>query len=136
MRFFGPYRPEELRGLMARIDWVIVPSTWWENSPLVIQEAFKFRRPVICSDIGGMAEKVTPGVNGLHFRAGNALDLADRIEEAVETPGLWDQLRSQIEPPATIAETVDRLLATYDAADSSTGLAGGRTGADPNHRVA
>ena len=58
----------------------------------MIQEAFKYGRPVICSDIGGMAEKVTPGVNGLHFRAGNALDLADRIEEAVESPGLWERL--------------------------------------------
>ena len=135
VRFFGPYRPEELHGLMARIDWVIVPSTWWENSPLVIQEAFKFRRPVICSDIGGMAEKVTPGVNGLHFRAGNALDLADRIEEAVETPGLWEQLRSQIEPPATIAETVDRLLATYEGAGSSAGSAEGPSGPDPSQRV-
>ena len=46
----------------------VVPSLWWENSPLVIQEAFHFGRPVICSDIGGMAEKVTDGVNGLHFR--------------------------------------------------------------------
>ena len=102
----------------------MVPSTWWENSPLVIQEAFKFRRPVICSDIGGMAEKVTDGVNGLHFRAGNALDLADRIEEAVESPGLWDQLRSEIEPPATIAETVDRLLATYERCGPIHGASG------------
>ena len=35
----------------------------------MIQEAFHFGRPVICSDIGGMAEKVTHGVDGLHFRA-------------------------------------------------------------------
>ena len=27
---------------MAEVDWVIVPSIWWENSPLVIQEAFHF----------------------------------------------------------------------------------------------
>ena len=31
-------------------------------------EAFQYGRPVICSDIGGMSEKVTDGVNGLHFR--------------------------------------------------------------------
>ena len=33
-------------------------------------------RPVICSDIGGMAEKVTDGVDGLHFRGGDPEDLA------------------------------------------------------------
>ena len=47
------------RSLMADLHWVLVPSIWWENSPLVIQEAFFHGRPVICSDVGGMAEKVT-----------------------------------------------------------------------------
>ena len=63
---------------MARIDWVVVPSIWWENGPLVILEAFQHGRPVICSDIGGMSEKVTDGVNGLHFRRGDPRDLARR----------------------------------------------------------
>ena len=57
-RFAGPYRRGDVPRLMAEIDWVVVPSRWWENSPLVIQEAFMHGRPVICSDIGGMAEKV------------------------------------------------------------------------------
>ena len=58
----------DLGKLMARIDWVVVPSIWWETGPLVVMEAFQHGRPVICSDIGGMSEKVTDGVNGLHFR--------------------------------------------------------------------
>src|SRR5918999_217024 len=62
----GSYDHADLPGLMASVDWVVVPSIWWENSPLVIQEAFQHRRPVICSGIGGMAEKGTHGVNGLH----------------------------------------------------------------------
>ena len=81
---------------MAEIDWVVVPSRWWENSPLVIQEAFLHGRPVICSDIGGMAEKVTDGVNGLHFRAGDARGLARVIEKAVNTEGLWESLRAGV----------------------------------------
>lgn len=113
VRFAGPYRPDQLRELMAQIDWVVVPSTWWENSPLVIQEAFKFGRPVICSDIGGMAEKVVDGVNGLHFRARNPLDLAQRLEEAAETPKLWERLHEGITAPPTIGEAVDELRLLY-----------------------
>jgi glycosyltransferase involved in cell wall biosynthesis len=75
---------------------VVVPSRWWENSPLVIQEAFLHQRPVICSDIGGMAEKVDDGVDGLHFRAGDARSLARVLERAVTTPALWDSLRAGI----------------------------------------
>ncbi|TOE31852.1 hypothetical protein CGJ44_25955, partial [Vibrio parahaemolyticus] len=58
--------------LLKDVDWVIVPSTWWENSPMVIQEAFNHGRPLIVSDIGGMAEKVAHDVNGLHFRTGKS----------------------------------------------------------------
>jgi len=92
----GRYRQSELGRLMADVDWVIVPSIWWENSPLVIQEAFIHGRPVICSDIGGMAEKVEDGANGLHFRAGDARSLADTIRRASSTPGLWERLASGI----------------------------------------
>ena len=90
----GKYDHDDLPRLMAEVDWVVVPSRWWENSPLVIQEAFLHGRPVICSDIGGMAEKVADGVNGLHFRVGDAHSLARVLETAVGTSGLWDSLRT------------------------------------------
>ncbi len=61
-----PYRPAEIPKLMRNIDWVVVPSTWYENSPLVIQEAFMHKRPVICSDIGGN------GREGCGWRHGTA----------------------------------------------------------------
>ena len=64
----APTSARDLAQLMAGIDWVVVPSIWWETGPIVVMEAFQYGRPVICSDIGGMAEKVTDGVNGLHFR--------------------------------------------------------------------
>jgi glycosyltransferase involved in cell wall biosynthesis len=92
----GKYAHDDLPRLMAEVDWVVVPSRWWENSPLVIQEAFLHRRPVICSDIGGMAEKVDDGVNGLHFRAGDPRSLARALERATTTPALWESLHAGI----------------------------------------
>jgi glycosyltransferase involved in cell wall biosynthesis len=113
VQIYGRYEHADLSALMRNIDWVVVPSVWWENSPLVIQEAFAHGRPVICSDIGGMAEKVQDGVNGLHFRVGNARHLRDRMLEAATTEGLWDKLRSGIKPPFTVADSVDRHLELY-----------------------
>ena len=74
---------------MAETDWVVVPSRWWENSPLVIQEAFMHGRPVICSGIGGMAEHVQDRVSGLHFEVGDDQSLADVIwkRPSVRIPG-------------------------------------------------
>lgn len=110
---YGPYRSQDVAGIIRRNGWLIVPSIWWENSPLVIQEAFSAGRPVICSNIGGMAEKVTDGVNGLHFRVSNAADLAVRLEQGATQPGLWEKLCAGLPQPPTIDQTVDQLLALY-----------------------
>lgn len=111
--FVGRYTHDQLPQLMANLDWVVVPSIWWENSPLVIQEAFHFRRPVICSDIGGMAEKVRDGVDGLHFRAGDPRSLAEVIRTAVTTPGLWERLRDGIRPVHPMEQHVETLAGVY-----------------------
>lgn len=112
--FAGRYEHRELSGLMRELDWIVVPSIWWENSPLVIQEAFLHRRPVICSDIGGMAEKVRHGVDGLHFRAGDPRSLAAALAEAVSNPRLARRLREGILPIFDMEEHVANVMALYD----------------------
>ena len=111
---------------MDGIDWVVVPSIWWETGPIVVMEAFQYGRPVICSDIGGMSEKVTDGVNGLHFRRRDPEQLADVMQRAAETPGLWDELRAGIpaDPPrwmddhvTILSDLYRRLLAERGALD-------------------
>jgi glycosyltransferase involved in cell wall biosynthesis len=111
VRWAGPYQAAQLKSRLSKIDWVLVPSIWWENSPMVIQEAFIYGRPVICANIGGMAEKVTHGVNGLHFEARNSIDLADTLLEAASTEGLWETLHSGIVKPITYSECATRHLA-------------------------
>jgi glycosyltransferase involved in cell wall biosynthesis len=109
----GKYDHDQLPHLMNEVDWVVVPSRWWENSPLVIQEAFLHGRPVICSNIGGMAEKVTDGVNGLHFRAGDAHSLARVLERAISEPGLWESLREHAADVYDMDDHVMSLRAIY-----------------------
>jgi glycosyltransferase involved in cell wall biosynthesis len=109
----GSYNRAQIARLMAQIDWVVVPSIWWENSPLVIQEAFQHGRPVICSDIGGMAEKVANGVNGLHFRRGDAEHLGEVIERAATTPGLWEHLRAGIPAVHGMDDHVANMTGVY-----------------------
>ena len=92
LTYHGPYDNAETTALMGEVDYVVVPSVWWENAPLVIQEAFLSGRPVIASNIGGMREKVQDGENGLHFEVGNSRDLAKKLELAM-TPSVGETLR-------------------------------------------
>lgn len=115
VQWVGPYEPDQLPGRMATIDWVLVPSIWWENSPMVIQEAFANGRPVICSDIGGMAEKVTHGKNGMHVSVGNVAQWAQSLSSAVQMSDEWDRLREGISAPISHAECADAHLELLQA---------------------
>jgi glycosyltransferase involved in cell wall biosynthesis len=101
VQWIGPYQPHEMRHRMAGVDWVVVPSTWWENSPMVIQESFLCGRPLLVSDIGGMAEKVRNGVDGLHVATGNSLQWGRTMLAAGTSTQLWDSLRAGIRQPIT-----------------------------------
>ncbi len=117
VHFAGPYDRRSQRRLMAEVDWVVVPSIWWENSPLVIEEAFAHRRPVICSDIGGMAEKVRPGLDGFHFPVGNPLALADLMVQLARDETVWDRLQDTMRRPLLIRESAELHLGLYRGHD-------------------
>jgi glycosyltransferase involved in cell wall biosynthesis len=92
VEFRGRFENQRLAEIYREIDVLVVPSVWYENSPLTIHEAFLEHTPVVASGIGGMAELVRDGVDGLHFRAGDAEDLAAKLARFVDEPGLAAEL--------------------------------------------
>ena len=113
VRYHGPYQNEAVDRLMQSVDLVLVASTWWENSPVVIQEALRNRRPVICSDIGGMAEKVRDGLDGLHFAAGSPLGLANVIRDLARRPARLAQLVETMAEPIGADDVIARHADLY-----------------------
>ena len=105
--------------LLPDLDALIVPSIWFENSPVVIHEAFQAGVPVICSDTGGMAELVRDGIDGLHFQVGSPSSLRRVLESCVQTPERLAQLSAGIHPPVGMREHVrSEILPIYRAAMS------------------
>ncbi len=87
------YRNADIvRDVFDRVDAIVVPSVWVENSPLVIHEAQQARVPVIAADAGGMAEHVRHGVNGLTFEHRSWRSLAERMQQFVDDPALARRL--------------------------------------------
>lgn len=113
-QFHGGYAPQQLPDILAAVDCVVVPSRWWENSPLVIQESFMAGVPVVCSNVGGLAEKVTDRVNGLHFLVGDPRDLLDKLVELAASPELYGRLVEGIPAVLSDAEMARALHVLYD----------------------
>ena len=114
--FNGAYSLDQIQSRMMRVDWTIVPSVWWEIFGLVISEAWMFGRPVICSNVGGMAERVTHERDGLHFEMGDPASLAATIWRACSEEGLWQRLHDAVPEPPSRAAMAEAHLALYDAA--------------------
>jgi glycosyltransferase involved in cell wall biosynthesis len=109
----GAYGRDQLASRMASIDWVIVPSTWWEIFGLVVSEAWMFGRPVVASAIAGLKERVLPGVNGFTFPARDARALAELMTTLVGNEQQWLRVSRAIEPPWTETEMLDAYISVW-----------------------
>lgn len=101
----GAYESHQLPNLMAECDWVIIPSIWWENSPVVIQEAIAYGRPLIGANIGGMKEKIE-GIAGITFDARSSTSLATKIAQAIEV-NFFDGIKLK---PTSNSDTLEQHL--------------------------
>ena len=109
----GGYKNWEIDAVLEQMDFLVVPSTWYENSPLVIQEAFLAGIPVVTSDIGGMAELVTDGVNGLTFRVGDVDDLYVKMRMVLDNPAILNSLRPDPASVRTIEDDAKSAFSVY-----------------------
>jgi len=113
VRYAGPFERSALGSILSEIDVLVVPSTWYENAPVTIQEAFEAGIPVIAADHGGMRESVTDGTDGLLFAPGSATDLARVIGRLAADRSLVEKLSRGTRPQKSVEENVEELERLY-----------------------
>jgi glycosyltransferase involved in cell wall biosynthesis len=86
IKFRGRLSREETITAIKAAQFLIVPSVWYEMFPMVIAEAFACGDPVLCSRLGALQDTVADNRTGLHFTAGDATDLARKVEWAFKHP--------------------------------------------------
>ena len=113
VNFKGRFDNSRLSEVYADIDVLVVPSVWYENSPITIHEAYLTGTPVLASDIGGMAEFVKDGVDGLHFGVGDPDDLAAKMKRFVDEPELVKELSKDFMRVKTLVENGEEMEFRY-----------------------
>lgn len=110
IRWLQPVKPEQVVETIQKYDALVVPSVWLETGPLVVLEAFAAGVPVIGSRLGGIAEMVRDGVDGLLFHPGNPADLAEKLDQLPERIG---HLKKGVRPPRDNQEVAKACLEMY-----------------------
>lgn len=75
VKFLGTFSKEREADILRGMDLFVIPSRWYENSPLVLLSALASHTPVVVSNVAGLTEFVKPGLNGWAFERGSADDL-------------------------------------------------------------
>jgi glycosyltransferase involved in cell wall biosynthesis len=111
--FHGRVENVHIPDVLASLNVAVTPSIWYENSPIAILEAHAAGTPVVTAGIGGMAELVRDGVDGLHFRCNDSTDLARVLQRLIDDPDLLPRLRSGIRQPHSVDQEMSQLLNIY-----------------------
>jgi len=91
VRFLGPLPRERILELFRAAEASLLTSSW-ENFPHTVVEALAVGTPVLATRVGGVAEVVRDGENGLLFEAGDVDGIAAGIERFFADAALRERL--------------------------------------------
>jgi glycosyltransferase involved in cell wall biosynthesis len=118
VRFLGQVPRPETLAAMQSARFLVFPSEWYEGFPVTICEAFACGTPVICSRLGAMEEVVEDRRTGLHFAAGDAAELAEKVTWAwnhrVEIREMGKAARREFEAKYTAEGNYPILMGIYE----------------------
>lgn len=125
IKFMGSFEGEKIGEVLSEIDVLVIPSAWYENTPLVLYQAFASGTPIVATDLGGLSEVIEHDVNGLLFGVNDPEDMSRQLRRFLNEPDLLSRLRDGIESPRTVADSVDELEEFYGEAIETRRNAGG-----------
>jgi hypothetical protein len=113
LSFHGRYEPRDVGRVLGSIDVLVVPSVWYECSPLAIHEAFLAKVPVLVSNLGAMKDLVAEDRGGLRFRAGDDADLARVMRRFLDEEDLARKLVAAAPKVKSVDENAAEMEVKY-----------------------
>lgn len=113
--FCGTFSSGDFRTVLDGMDALAIPSTWYENSPLVLLNALAAHTPVIVSGVQGLTEFLDGG-NGWSFERGSVQSLTKLLHDLVADPAKTRAHNHTTRYTRTIEVMVDEVVDAYGQA--------------------
>ncbi len=113
IRLLPPVPHAQVISLLSQYDVLAVPSQWLETGPLVVLEGFAAGLPIVGSNLGGIAEKVQDGVNGLLLPSLDASAWREAFRTLADDRALVARLRGNVKPPRAMEEVAAERATFY-----------------------
>ena len=111
-RFQLPGRITDIAGYLGQLDvWVLCSDTEGQSNALI--EAMAAGRAVVATDVGGNAELIEDGVNGLLFKPGDAHALADCLQRLASDKDLRGKLGQAARKTAAERFSLPQMIHRY-----------------------
>jgi glycosyltransferase involved in cell wall biosynthesis len=114
IQFHRPVPAETVVETLVKFDLLAVPSRWLETGPLVVLEAFDAGVPVVGSRLGGIAELVKPGVDGVLVEPEAVAQWAHVLASLAADRSIVHALRAGITPPRRMSAVADDMELVYE----------------------
>jgi glycosyltransferase involved in cell wall biosynthesis len=114
IQFLGAFPNNRLGPVLSEIDVLVVPSRWYENTPLVIQSALATKTPLVATNLGGLSELIIHEKNGLLFELNDVNSLKNQLARLLNDRAFLRTLTDNIKPERTIPEMVNDIEDIYE----------------------
>ena len=108
---------DDIAERLQTLHLFVLPS-YYEGFPLTILEAMSCGVPVVASNVNGIPEVISDGVNGLLVRAGDPISLSRAIEQMIKSPQSRERLvteaRKTIEKRFSLPTMIDSYARLFE----------------------
>ena len=108
IEFVGFKQWDDIKQLVGKTRFSVIPSEWYENNPLSVIEAQCLGTPVLGANIGGI-----PELTDYTFSSGNIADLKTKIEKMWNSEFDYQQIASDAQHRYDAETYYDKLINIY-----------------------
>lgn len=117
VEFVGFKQWDDIKELVGRARFTVIPSEWYENNPMSVIEAECLGTPVLGARIGGIPELIDEGVNGMTFESRDAADLRGKISQMYDAKFDYESMATAAMSRFGAERFYDRLMEIYKTSE-------------------